>query len=144
MSWVFRKITSVTHSPLLGPWPCCPLREGLGAAEARLRLGVGAVIRSQASWTLAEGGGTVPVNPWDGERMDSAGEMAGARDGAVKFNPSRCLRAAGQPEALAWQVERTNLTLKQLKFKQVPGPKGCTTELPRPPQKRKHSKDSFH
>lgn len=83
------------------------------------------------------------VNPWNGERADSGEEMAGARDAAVRFGPSHCLGAAGQPEALAWRVERMILTLKQLKLRQVPGPKGCTPGLPHLPQRRKHSKHSF-
>lgn len=55
----------------------------MGAAEARPRLA--GVMRPQALWTRAEGGGAVPVNPSDGERTDGGEETPGASDGAVKL-----------------------------------------------------------
>ena len=83
------------------------------------------------------------VNPWDGERTDGAEEVAGAREGAATFGPPCCLGAAGQPGAIGPTSRKDHPDPKQLKFRQVPGPKGCTPGLPRPPQKRKRSKNSF-
>lgn len=80
----------------------------------------------------------MPMNPWDGERMDSRAEMAGwggGRNGAVKFCPSHCFGAAWQSEALGWQVERALLAPKQLKVRQVPEPKVAHLGSPTLPQK---------